>query len=343
MGISFQNLEVALYLLPALLLLLIYRLLRRNYWVNSMVETMVEEVNPVNPVWRLPRMLEVSALGFLVVALLGPVFPFQLNRIERGGLQIMFVLDLSQSMEEPIGRGAAVQAVTSINATPPPQFSNQSTVAPPPTVGSKMEAVKNSALAFVEKRTGDAIGLVVFSNNGYVVSPATFDHESLVQYLHMTGTHTLVNEGFTAIGEGLGSANRYFAFSRAKNRKQSKGQVIILFTDGDNNYGRDPMTEVERAKSEGTKIYMLGVALQPGASQQIANAVYSTGGMYFDVRNPGHLEGAFGEINDIEKGIFYTLQLTENQPAYFIFVLLAAGSLALRLLLHAIPQFVDLS
>jgi Mg-chelatase subunit ChlD len=343
MGISFTHLEVALYIIPPLLALFIWRMLRRNYWSNSLVDTMNEEIGPPSLVLRLPRLLEFAALFFLVIALLGPVFPFQLNRIERGGLQIMFVLDLSQSMEEPIGRGAAAQAVTTVNAAPPPQFSNQSPMAPPPTVGSKMEAVKNSALAFVDKRSGDAIGLSVFSNNGYVVSPATFDHESLVQYLHMTGTHTLVNEGFTAIGEGLASANRYFAFSRQKNRKTAKGQVIILFTDGDNNYGRDPLTEVERAKSEGTKIYMLGVALQPGASQQIANAVYSTGGQYFDVRNPGHLESAFNEINDIEKGIFYTLQLTENQPAYFVFVLLALGCLALRLVLHAVPYFVDLS
>lgn len=88
---------------------------------------------------------------------------------------------------------------------------------------------------------------------------------------------------------------------------------------------------------------MMGVALQPGASQQIANSVYTTGGQYFDVRNPSHLESAFNEINDVEKGIFYTLQLSENQPAYAIFVGLALACLALRLLLHAIPHFVDLS
>lgn len=343
MGISFTHLEVALYVVPPLILLLIWRLMRRNYWTNSLVDIMNEEIGPPSLILRLPRLLEFLALLFVIIALLGPVFPFQLNRIERGGLQIMFAIDLSQSMEEPIGRGAAPQAVTTVNAAPPPQFNNQSSMAPPATPGSKMEAVKNSALAFVAKRTGDAIGLAVFSNNGYVVSPATFDHESLTQYLHMTGTHTLVNEGFTAIGEGLGAVNRYFAFSRQKNRKQSKGQVIILFTDGDNNYGRDPLTEVERAKSEGTKIYMMGVALQPGASQQIANAVYTTGGQYFDIRNPGHLEAAFNEINDIEKGIFYTLQLSENQPAYFVFVGLGLVCLALRLLLHAIPFFVDLS
>src|SRR4029453_334876 len=75
--------------------------------------------------------------------------------------------------------------------------------------GSKMEAVKKSAPDFVKKRPGDALGLVVFSNNGYLVSPPTVDHESLTESLLMTGTQSLVNEGYTAIGEGLGTANRF--------------------------------------------------------------------------------------------------------------------------------------
>jgi hypothetical protein len=249
-------------------------------------------------------------------------------------------------MEEAIARGNAPPpprpGVVTIQAGAPPG-------APPAgpllaTPGSKMEAVKITALEFVQQRKGDAIGLVVFSNNGYLVSPATFDHESLSQYLLMTGTHTLVNEGFTAIGEGLFTANSYFTKNRdATRRRRAKGNVIVILTDGDNNYGRDPLVEVERARSEGTRIYMIGVALQPGASQQIANAVPSTGGRYFDARNPQHLEQVFSEINDVEKGVFYTLQLRRNEPAYFVFVLLALGCLALRLIMHGIPHFVELS
>jgi hypothetical protein len=45
----------------------------------------------------------------------------------------------------------------------------------------------------------------------------------------------------------------------------------------------------------------------------------------------------------VEKGVFFTMQLRRNEPAYFIFVLLAAGCLALRLLLHAVPHFVEIS
>jgi Ca-activated chloride channel family protein len=195
----------------------------------------------------------------------------------------------------------------------------------------------------VSKRPGDAVGLVVFSTGGYLVSPATIDHGSLSQYLLMMGPQTLVNEGYTAIGEGLGAANRYFEQQRTRLGRPAKGQVIILLTDGENNTGRDPLIEIERARAEGTRIYVIGVALQPGAAQGIASAVPQTGGKYYDVRNSGHLEQALTDINEIEKGVFYTLSLAANEPAYFVFVFFSLGCLALRFVLHAFPWFVEIS
>jgi len=112
---------------------------------------------------------------------------------------------------------------------------------------------------------------------------------------------------------------------------------------GESNYGREPLEEVERARQEGIRIYYIGVALAPGAAQDIAQAVPVTGGKFFDTRSPRHLMDALSEINTTEKGRFYTTQLTREQPAYFIFVLLAFAALALRMILNGIPHFVDLS
>ena len=331
-GITFQNLQWLWLAVPFLVLLAALRFWRRHYWGHSLVEQVSEHLGALNPILRLPTLLEALAVGFLLVALLGPVYPFVLNRIERGGLQIMIVLDLSQSMEEGMQR----------RGTPPPPRPPQTPAGTPVRAASKMEAVKASAAEFVKKRPGDAIGLVVFSNNSYLVTPATFDHDSMTDYLRMVNVQTLVNEGFTAIGEGLGMANNFFRFTREQGRR-AKGEVIILFSDGDNNYGRDPLKEVETSRQEGRRIYFIGVALEPGASQQIADAVHTTGGRYFDVSNPRHLDEAMEEINHLEKGRFITLQLIRHQPAYFIFVLLALGSLALRMLLNGIPHFVELS
>ena len=320
---TFQNFQWVYLVAPLLLALALVRFWRRRYWGHSLVELVGRELGAPNPLLRLPIVLEALAAGFLLLALLGPVYPFVLNHIERGGLKTMFVFDLSQSMEEPLREMVARPA----QLPPSP---------------SKMDAVKASAAAFIRKRSGDAIGLLVFSNNAYLVSPATFDHDSLLNYLRMVSPQTLVTEGYTAIGEGLALAQQFFAFSQERGRR-TKGQIIILFTDGVNNYGSDPLEQIEKARMDGTRVYYIGVALEPGASQDIAQAVPSTGGQFFDVRDPRHLEQAIDSIDKIERGRFHTLQLVQQQPAYFIFVLLAFLALAARMAINGIPHFVDLS
>jgi Ca-activated chloride channel homolog len=309
---AFEHLQWMYLAVPLLVIAAAVRFWRRHYWGHSLVDHLREEIRGPNPILRLPAILEAAAVGLLLIALLGPIYPFVLNRIERGGLQIMIVLDLSQSMEEPLGKS------------------------------TRMEAIKASTTEFIKRRPGDAIGLVVFSHNAYLVTPATFDHDSLLSYLKRVGTQTLVNEGYTAIGEGLGAAQDFFVFSRERGRR-AKGEVIVLFSDGENNYGRDPMKELERARQQDTRIYFIGVALDSGAAQEIAQEIPTTGGKFFDARNPGHLADALEEINTAEKGRFYTLQLTRQEPAYFVFVLLAFAAVALRMILNGIPHFVELS
>lgn len=320
---TFQSFQWVYLAVPVLLAFVVVRFWRRRYWGHSLVEHVGEELGGANPLLRLRIVLEGLAAAFLLLALCGPVYPFVLNHVERGGLEIMFVFDLSQSMEEPL-------SIPTAN----PRLQPQSP--------SKMEAVRASAAAFARRRPGDAIGLIVFSNNAYLVSPATFDHQSLFDYLRIVGPEALVTEGFTAIGEGLALAQQFFAQSQERER-QTKGQIIILFTDGVNNYGRDPLQEIDRAHTNGTRIYYIGVALEPGASQEIAQAIPSTGGQFFDVRDPQHLQEAVDAIDKIEKGRFHTLQVVQQQPAYFIFVLLAFVALAARMALNGIPDFVDLS
>lgn len=320
---KFQELHWLFVAIPILLGFVVLRFWSRRYWSHSLIAQVGEELARPSPLLRAPIILEALAVVFLLLALCKPIYPFVLNHIERGGLQIMFVFDLSQSMEEPL-------ALPTANPRLIPQGP------------SKMEAVRASAAAFAKRRPGDAIGLIIFSNNAYVVSPATFDHASLFDYLRIVSPQTLVTEGYTAIGEGLAAAQQFFTFSRQREH-ESRGQIIILFTDGVNNYGRDPLEQIDRARANGTRIYYIGVAVQEGESQEIAAAVPLTGGKFFDVRDPQHLVEAVDDIDKIEKGRFHTLQVVQEQPAYFIFVLLAFAALAARMALNAIPHFVDLS
>jgi hypothetical protein len=341
---AFQNLLWLWLAVPALAALVLLRFWRRHYFTHSLIERFAEEVGTAHPIWRLPRMLEAAAIGFLLVALLGPVYPFSISRVERGGLQILFVVDLSQSMEEPIRQTTDPNTPTVVGAGL--QFDRARLGGLLGTPGSRMEAFKKSALDFVAKRPGDALGLVVFSTNGYLVTPPNFDHESMTQYLLMTGTQTLVNEGYTGIGEGLATANLYFQQQRDEAgpmSRRTKGQVILLFTDGENNTGRPPMIELEHAKAAGTRVYMISIDVDSIEQEQLAFAVPNTGGKFYDVRRTSDLDQALTDIDQVEKGMFYTLALTRNQPAYFWFVALSMACLSLRLILHAFPHFVEIS
>ena len=100
--------------MPLLLALGGGALLEKAYWGHSLVEHVGEELGGPNLLFRLPMVLEGLAVVFLLLALLDPVYPFVLNRVERGGLEIMFVFDLSQSMEEPLSAAGGKSAPPSL-------------------------------------------------------------------------------------------------------------------------------------------------------------------------------------------------------------------------------------
>src|SRR5438477_12613337 len=137
---TFQHPEWIYLAVPLLLIAVAVRFWRRHYWGHPLVEQFRTEIGRPNPILRLPTILEAAAVVFLLVGLLGPVYPFVLNRIERGGLQIMIVLDLSRRRERPLGKS------------------------------TRMDAVKASTTEFSKHRPGDYIGLVALPNIPYLVS-----------------------------------------------------------------------------------------------------------------------------------------------------------------------------
>ncbi|MEO6236032.1 MAG: VWA domain-containing protein, partial [Vicinamibacterales bacterium] len=106
---------------------------------------------------RLPFLVLAVAAGFAGLALMQPVIPYSQADLHSRGLDIVLLLDLSSSMQEEMGSGQ--------NTT------RTSTVAGGRT---RMDAVKDAVKTFIRTRRDDRIGLVVFSDNPYVISPLTF-------------------------------------------------------------------------------------------------------------------------------------------------------------------------
>ena len=174
----------------------------------------------------------------------------------------------------------------------------------------RLSVVKAVVGDFVERRSGDRLGLILFGDHAYLQTPLTFDRQTL---------NTLLQEaliGFagkgTAIGDAIG-----LGVKRLKD-KDENSRVIILLTDGANTAGEvEPLKAAELAAAYGVKIYTIGV----GADEILRRSLFGmrrvnpsadldettlraiaaqTGGQYFRARNPKELAQIYATLDLLE-------------------------------------------
>ena len=279
-----------------------------------------------SPLRRLPFAVLAAAAALTSLAIMQPVIPYSQADLQSRGLDIVLVVDLSSSMQEDMGSG---------------QTPNRVLV---PTGRTRLDAVKDAVRTFVKTRRDDRIGLVVFSDNPYVISPLTFDHEYLLHYIDFVDDKILQGEGQTAIGDGLALSN--YVLSRQATRESRGHQVIVLFTDGENNRGREPVDVLAESKAAGIRVHMIGVDLERDVKekpsvQMLMAAVDDVGGKYFSADSERDLAAASRTIDTMEKGLLVSRVYVRDVPVYEWFAVPALVALAAALALRAIPYFVD--
>lgn len=194
---------------------------------------------------------------------------------------------------------------------------------------NRLEAIKEVAYNFIQKRTNDRIGLVVYAGESYTRTPVTSDKAMLLNSLKEVQYNGMVLQDGTAIGIGLATA-----INRLKDSK-TKSKIIILLTDGVNNLGSlDPISAAEIAKTYGIKVYTVGVGTNgmanfPVAKDANGNIVFqpqkveidekilqeiaaTTNGKYFRATDNKKLEAIYDEIDRLEKS-----KITENRFMMF--------------------------
>ena len=276
---------------------------------------------------RAPFVILALAAAFTGLAIMQPVIPYSQADLTSRGLDIVLVIDLSSSMQEEMGSGQARATTTVVTSG-----------------RTRMDAVKEAVRSFIRMRRDDRIGLVVFSDNPYVISPLTFDHQYLLHYVDFIDDKILQGEGQTAIGDGLALSNYMLARQATPN---SRGhQVIVLFTDGENNRGREPVDVLAESKEAGIRVHVVGVDLESDvkekpAVQMLMAAVEQDGGRYFSADSERDLAAASRTIDAIEKGLLVSHVYVRDIPVYQWFAIPALVALAAALSLRAIPYFVD--
>lgn len=338
-GIQFAQLQY-FYILPGtcLLLALLHWRKRRHYLAHSLVQhPLIAQMKP-SYLRFVPRILMIAGVLAAGITLLDPRMKFREGVTRYEGLDIMLVVDLSSSMQEVLGaqelRKVYEAKLKTGEKGKGPQWE------------TRMQALQKALLDVISKRSNDRLGLVAFSENSYMVSPLTMDHSYLEKYVQMIDPEILIGEGMTAIGEGLTSAMKMF--QREQDFSDNQNKVAIIFTDGENNFGRDPLEALSEARFRGYRVYLIGVDLPPEVTRKetqklLIQAIMNTGGKYFDAHDKNQLIEANDAIDRTEKGIFVERTVETDVPVYQIFVYASLSLLSLGLVLNTIPYFVEIS
>lgn len=271
--------------------------------------------------YRLPQYLRWFALLLLMIALSAPRKVLDQTVVTSQGIDIVLTLDVSGSMaaEDYIVNGHRV---------------------------SRVDTIKSVAKDFIDNRSSDRIGLVVFGSQAYTVCPLTTDDNWLKENLSRLKVGVI--EGNTAIGSGIAQSLLRLRDSKAKSK------VIILMTDGSNNTGRiDPMTAGRMAKAFGVKVYTIGAGsngMAPIPVEMFGQTVYQTipvdleeeplkqiasmtGARYFRASDTQALKQAYKDIDALEKTRIQTREYRQYRELFWIFVVAALGLLAADIIL----------
>lgn len=231
------------------------------------------------------RWLPLAAWALLCVAGARPQRLGDVVQPPQSGRDLLVAVDLSGSMAEPDMRlgGRPVDRLT---------------------------AVKAVLADFLDRRIGDRVGLILFGQRAYAITPLTLDRESVRQQLADSVIGLAGRE--TAIGDAIA-----LAVKRLRAQPQSQ-RVLILLTDGVNTAGSiEPRKAAELAADSGVRVHtiafggdavasLFGFSVPvPGGQDEIDETTLravaqTTGGRSFRARATEELAGIYAELDRIE-------------------------------------------
>lgn len=189
------------------------------------LETLAPEAQPRRT--RLLELLWVAALALLLVALARPQWGVRWEEVRRRGLDIIVVLDTSQSMMA-------------------------SDLKP-----SRLQQAKWAVRDLAQRLQGDRVGLVSFAGSSFLQCPLTIDYAAFLMTLDDVYAG-IIPRGGTAIGQALQKAAQSFDEEAGTSDK-----VIILISDGEDHEGitADILRELEEQE---IRVFAIGAGTLDG-------------------------------------------------------------------------------
>lgn len=219
-----------LWLIPALVVFYIYAFRAKDKAIKAFCS--LDLAGKLMPLVSRSRqkfkaVLLILAVLFTILALVRPKWGFQWEEVKRRGVDIIIALDVSQSM-------------LAEDVKP-----------------NRLERAKREITDLLQILEGDRIGLVAFAGTSFVQCPLTLDYGAVSIFLDYLDTDLIPIQG-TALSQAIRTSIKAFS------DRERKSKALILITDGEGHEG-DMMAAAEDAKSEGIKIFAIGIGKKGGA------------------------------------------------------------------------------
>jgi len=259
----------------------------------------------------LPTAARLLALAALTVALARPQAETIQSSLERDGVAIELLVDISSSMELRM------------------RYRDRET--------SRMYVAKEVLRSFIggdegelSGRPNDLIGMITFARYADTVCPLTLSHEALLFLADQLAVNDRPNEDGTAYGDAVALAAARLARvedtlppgADGKPPVNIQSKLIILLTDGENNCGRMlPLQAAALAKEWGIRVYAISLTDPPqnqfvrvdgeesievarartAAEQALELMADSTGGIFRTAHDFDSLRAVYREIDGLER------------------------------------------
>ena len=138
------------------------------------------------------------AFLFSVLALMDPLFGEEEVKIKREGVDVIYALDLSNSM-------------------------NVEDVAP-----SRLEKAKKIISESIKRLGGDRVGLIIFAADAYTISPLTNDYGAVQAYINTANPDLISQQGTNFSGVMTNAAEMF-------GNAPTTGKLLVILTDGEDN------------------------------------------------------------------------------------------------------------
>lgn len=192
----------------------------------ALIQVLTRNFSPRRYFWKF--FIAVLALAFLVIAAANPQTRGEGGKVNRKGLDLMILMDVSKSM--------LAQDIKP----------------------NRLERSKQLVSLLIDQLAENRIGLVWFAGRAYLQMPLTTDVSAAKIYLQNAGPEAVPTQG-TVIGEALKMAGNAF------NSKEKKFKAVILISDGED-HDPEALKIVKDLVASGVMINTVGVGSPEGAT-----------------------------------------------------------------------------